>query len=252
VDGGGVGELSFDLDRSSPVPLYYQISVQLEAAIERGDLAPGTRLENETGLANRWGLSRPTIRRAIQELVDKGLVVRRRGVGTQVVGHGLVKRQVQLTSLFDDLARAGQEPSTRVLTHELAPSDEQVATALDLEPGAEVLHIERLRYAAGEPLALMRNWLPVEVAGTFTVDQLEATGLYALLRATGVHTRIASQRIGARAAEAGEARLLGVRRGAALLTMERRTYDDTGRAVEFGSHAYRADNYSFETMVVER
>ena len=247
-----MAELSFELDRSSPVPLYYQVSSQLEAAIERGDLASGTRLENEAVLARRWGLSRPTMRRAIQELVDKGLVVRKRGIGTQVVGRGVVKRQVQLTSLYDDLARAGQNPTTTVLTHEIVPADERVAEQLGLQPATRVVHIERLRFAGGKPLALMRNWLPIEVAGTFTVEQLEAGGLYSLFRASAVHTRIASQRIGARAAETAEARVLHIRRGAALLTMERTTFDDRGRAVEFGSHVYRADQYSFETVVVDR
>ena len=245
-------ELSFKLDRSSPIPLYYQVSRQIEAAIERGDLGPGARLENETGLARRWGLSRPTMRRAIQELVDKGLVVRKRGIGTQVVGHGQVKRQVQLTSLYDDLARSGQQPTTDVLTHEIVAADEVVAEQLSTDVGANVVHLERLRYAEGDPLALMRNWLPVEVAATFTVEQLRSDGLYSLFRASGINTRIASQRIGARSATTAEAKLLGVRKGAALLTMDRTTYDDNGRAVEFGTHLYRADNYSFEVMVVER
>lgn len=245
-------QLSFELDRSSPVPLYYQVSRQIEAAIERGDLAAGTRLENETGLARRWGLSRPTMRRAIQELVDKGLVVRKRGIGTQVVGHGQVKRQLQLTSLFDDLARSGQKPTTKVLSHEIATADNVIAEQLGVDVGANVLYIERLRFAEGEPLALMRNWLPVEVASTFTVEQLESGGLYALFRSSGVNTRIASQRIGARSADATQAKLLGVRRGAALLTAERSTYDDNGRAVEFGTHLYRSDKYSFEVMIVER
>ena len=98
----------------------------------------------------------------------------------------------------------------------------------------------------------MRNWLPVHIASTFTVEQLESGGLYALFRGSGIHTRIASQRIGARNADAAQARLLGVRKGAALLTAERATYDDSGRAVEFGRHLYRADKYSFEVMVVER
>lgn len=245
-------ELMFDLDRSSPVPLYYQVSRQIEAAIERGELEAGARLENETGLARRWGLSRPTMRRAIQELVDKGLVVRKRGIGTQIVGHGKVKRQVQLTSLYDDLARSGQEPSTEVLTHGFDVADESVAEQLGVDVGDNVLHIERLRYAAGEPLAMMRNWLPVDVAATFTRQQLEQGGLYALLRSRGIHTRIASQRIGARAASAVEARRLRVRKGTSVLTMERTTYDDYGRAVELGRHVYRADQYSFEVMVVER
>ena len=103
--------LAVELDRSSPVPLYYQLAQAIEAAIRDGELAPGDRFENELALAKRLTLSRPTTRRAIQELVDKGLLVRKRGVGTQVVQNP-VHRRVELTSLFDDLARAGQEPTT--------------------------------------------------------------------------------------------------------------------------------------------
>jgi len=247
-----VPDLTFDLDRSSPVPLYYQVSRQIEAAIDRGDLTPGMRLENETGIANRWGLSRPTVRRAMQELVDKGLVVRKRGIGTQVVGNHTIKRQVQLTSLYDDLVQAGREPRTDVLVHSFLEAEEAVAERLGIAVGDNVLHVERLRFADGEPLALMRNWLPADVAATFTRAQFESGGLYALFRSRGIHPRIASQRIGSRDASAAEARRLGVRRGACVLTMDRTTYDDSGRAVELGRHLYRSDNYSFEVMVVDR
>jgi len=246
-----MAELVLDLDRSSPVPLYFQVSRQLEAAIERGDLEPGDRLENEISLADRWGLSRPTMRRAIEELVDKGLLVRRRGIGTQVV-HGRVKRKIELTSLFDDLARAGQHPATEVLVHETVPADGHVAERLGLPAGTEVVHLERLRSSGGEPLAVMRNWLPTDLAGSFSTEQLRAKGLYELIRATGVHLRVASQRIGARGASAAEAKLLRIRRGAPLLTMERTTYDGSGRAVELGTHAYRAETYSIEMTVVGR
>ena len=118
--------LTVELDRSSPVPLYYQLAQAIEAAIRDGELAPGDRFENELALAKRLTLSRPTTRRAIQELVDKGLLVRKRGVGTQVVQNP-VHRRVELTSLFDDLARAGQEPSTRLLEYHVGPPDEEVA-----------------------------------------------------------------------------------------------------------------------------
>lgn len=246
-----MAELVLDLDRSSPVPLYFQVSRQIEAAIERGDLEPGDRLENEIGLADRWGLSRPTMRRAIEELVDKGLLVRRRGIGTQVV-HGRVKRKIELTSLFDDLTRSGQRPGTEVLVHETVPADKTVAERLGVPLDTEVVHLERLRSSDGEPLAVMRNWLPTELAGSFSTDQLQAKGLYELIRATGVHLRVASQRIGARGASAKEAKLLGIRRGAPVLTMERTTYDGSGRAVELGSHAYQAETYSIEMTVVGR
>lgn len=242
--------LAIDLDRSSPVPLYFQVAEQIAEAIRRGDLAPGSRLDNEILLADRLGLSRPTIRQAIQYLVDKGLLVRKRGVGTQVV-HGQVKRSVELTSLYDDLRRAGQEPATQVLALEPRPIDEQVAQVLGLSPGDEALYLERLRFASGEPLALLHNWLPVGLA-PLTPEGLQGRGLYELLRAAGVRMRVANQRIGARAASATEAKLLDERRGAPLLTMIRTTYDDQGKAVEHGSHVYRASHYSLEVTLIER
>ena len=113
-DHGGA-PLTLDLDRSSPVPLWFQAAQQLEAAIDRGDLRPGQRLDNEIELADRFGLSRPTLRRAIEALVGQGLLVRKRGVGTQVV-QSQVKRPVELSSLFDDLASSGRRPTTAVLS----------------------------------------------------------------------------------------------------------------------------------------
>jgi DNA-binding GntR family transcriptional regulator len=243
-------ELSLRVDRSSPIPLYYQLAQQLEQAITDGRLSAGDRLENELDLAERFGLSRPTVRQAIQELVRQGLLVRKRGVGTQVV-HGQVKRPVELSSLYDDLDRSGQHPTTQVLARELVAADARLAGALGIALGVPVLRIERLRSASDQPLAIMRNWLPADLAN-YTAEQLGRQGLYELLRRSGVHIRIATQRIGARAASLPEARLLHERKGAPLLTMERTAYDDSGRAVEFGSHAYRADTYSFEVTLVER
>ena len=97
------------VDRNSPVPLYFQVAQHLEQLIESGELAPGTRLENEIDLADRLRLSRPTMRRAIEYLVGRGLLVRKRGVGTQVV-HAKVQRKVELTSLYDDLANTRRDP----------------------------------------------------------------------------------------------------------------------------------------------
>ncbi|MEZ0070733.1 GntR family transcriptional regulator [Planotetraspora sp. GP83] len=245
-----MSNLEIDLDRSSPVPLYFQVAEQISEAIRRGDLPPGSRLDNEILLADRLGLSRPTIRQAIQYLVDKGLLVRKRGVGTQVV-HGQVKRSVELTSLYDDLRRAGQEPGTRVLSIDTVAADDGMAEVLGLPAGTELLRVERLRYAAGEPLALLHNWLPLGTA-PLSASALEERGLYELLRAAGVRMRVANQRIGARAATPAEARLLDEHRGAPLLTMVRTTYDDQGRAVEHGSHVYRASHYSLEVTLIER
>ncbi|WP_329039713.1 GntR family transcriptional regulator [Streptomyces sp. NBC_01725] len=238
------------MDRTSPVPLYFQLSQQLEAAIEQGGLAPGSLLGNEIELAGRLGLSRPTVRQAIQSLVDKGLLVRRRGVGTQVL-HSQVRRPLELSSLYDDLEAAGQRPATRVLRNTVEPATAQVAAALGVAEGADVRLVERLRYAHDEPMARLRNHLPLQLLDCDT-PQLESTGLYRMMRAVGITLHSARQSVGARAADAGEARLLDEATGAPLLTMERTTFDDTGRAVEFGVHIYRASRYVFEFQLLVR
>src|SRR5947208_16640889 len=102
------------LDRSSPVPLYFQVAQHLEHLIESGELPMGTRLENETDLAGQLGLSRQTMRRAIEYLVDRGLLVRNRGIGTQVV-HAKITREIELTSLYDDLDKNGLAPAPKVV-----------------------------------------------------------------------------------------------------------------------------------------
>lgn len=242
--------LQLSVDRTSPVPLYFQLSQQLEAAIERGTLTPGSLLGNEIELAGRLGLSRPTVRQAIQSLVDKGLLVRRRGVGTQVV-HSQVKRPLELSSLYDDLESAGQRPATIVLTNRIEPASAEVAAALGVPEGSDVRLIERLRFAHGEPMARLRNHLPSGLLECDT-ERLEATGLYRMMRAAGITLHSARQSVGARAASELEAELLTEETGAPLLTMERTTFDDTGRAIEFGSHIYRASRYAFEFQLLVR
>ncbi len=218
--------------------------------IRDGDVLPGDRIDTEVELAAKLGLSRPTVRQAIQDLVNRGLLVRRRGVGTQVL-HAQMRRSVELTSLYDDLSEAQHSPSTSVLSISIKPADEKIAEELRIPVGDRVLNLKRLRMMDGRPLAIMRNWLPAAILTT-TKEELEGTGLYELLRHHGVNLRIANQRIGAASATAADARLLGVKQGSALLVMERTAFDDTGRVVETSSHKYRADSYSFETTLVAR
>ena len=238
------------VDRASPVPLYFQVARQLEQAIESGVLPPGSRLDNEIALAEELGLSRPTMRQAIQYLVDKGLLVRKRGVGTHVA-RSRVRRPVGLTSLFDDLASSGQEPTTTVLSLTVEPASGVVAATLEVPEGTSVISLERLRRTRGEPLAIMRNHLRADLV-PLQAEMLEQRGLYEVLREAGVALASATQSIGARRATAAEAKLLDETRGAPLLTMRRTTFDDRGLVVEFGDHLYRASRYSFEVALAGR
>lgn len=242
-------ELDITLERNSPVPLYYQLAQSIEEAINTGQLAAGDRLENEVSMTRRLGLSRPTARQAIQELVKKGLLVRKRGVGTQVV-HSQFSREERLTSLFDDLVKAGRAPTTQILDYRVGILEDDVRGAIDAAEvtSAEFLTIRRLRMADDVPLAILGNYLPAH----FDVSRadLEAKGLYACLRSSGVNLKIAHQRIGARLMSDEEAALLAEETPAACLTVERIAYDDTGRFVEYGRHLYRASHYSVQASLV--
>jgi DNA-binding GntR family transcriptional regulator len=243
-------DLLSDLDRTGPVPLYFQVSSAMERAIRSGAIPAGARFENEIVIGQRLGLSRPTIRRAMQELVDKGLLVRRRGIGTQVV-QGQVTRQVELTSLYEDLKGSHHEPGTRVLEHDTRPAEAAAAEALGVPVGSDVVYLRRQRSTDGVPVAVLENHLPLEFADIST-EQLENRGLYQIMRARGVAIRIANQRIGARRASGDESELLEIDKGGPVLTMERVAYDASGRAVEYGHHCYRPDMYSFETTLVAK
>jgi len=242
-EAGPSGPIS--IDRTSPVPLYFQLAQYFESAIRSGALKVGARLENEVALAQMLGLSRPTVRAAFLYLANKGLVVRKRGAGT-LVANERIDRNVELTSLHDDLAASGRRPATRVLRAEVSHASDQVAGALALPERALVMSLERIRLADGEPVALMHNYLPAGLV-QLSVEMLTEHGLYELLRASGIGLYSATQRMGAKNASAAEARMLEETRGTALLTMERTAYDQAGRPVEFARHLYRASRYAFTT-----
>ena len=249
TEGPAVRQLDITLERNSPVPLYYQLAQSIEHAINTGDLAPGDRLENELSLTSRLGLSRPTARQAIQELVKKGLLVRKRGVGTQVV-RSQFRRDERLSSLNEDLAKAGRTPTTRMLEYSVGELDPDIRDAIEAATATDVefLKIRRLRLADDVPLAILTNYLP----NRFEITQadLESKGLYACLRSLGVNLKIAHQQISARLMTDDEAELLDAETPAACLTVDRIAYDDVGQFVEFGRHIYHAAHYSIQSSLV--
>lgn len=236
------------IDRKSPIPLWFQAAQGLEDLIVNGSLPPGSRLDNEISLSERLKLSRPTVRRAMEHLVDQGLIVRKRGIGTRVV-QPKVRRALALSSLYDDLQNTGKHPTTEVRNNEIIAASAEVAGALSIDEGADVIHLVRLRTAGEQPIALMTNYLPVGLV-ELPSDAVARGGLYDYLRSQGIVLHAATQTIGARRAEPWEARILDEPRGAALLTMQRTAYDDLGRPVEHGTHVYAASRYSFEVQLL--
>lgn len=243
-------DLEIELDRNGPVPLYHQVARELERAIADGRLVRGDMLDNELLLADRWQVSRLTLRRSIQELVDQGLLVRRRGVGTQVVADRL-PTPPQRGSLYDDLREQGRAPATTVLAHERVVADDDIADRLGLASGSTVVHIERCRYADARRIAILRDWLTVDAAGEIDTAALATSGLYDLLRSRGVWPHSSTRRIRARNANPVDAALLGLPVGAPLLAVESTMQDSSGIRVDVSEQLLDAASYTMELSVVE-
>lgn len=225
-------------------PLYLQLQRRIVEAMKDGRLAPGNSLPAERDIAVMTGLSRVTVRKAVEGLVASGQLVQRRGSGTFVAAR--VERLEQalslLTSFTEDMARRGKSVESVWLSRALhSPSPEEVM-ALGLGAGDRVARLERVRRSDGVPLAIERAALSAEVVPR--PDLVDAS-LYALLETSGNRPVRAVQRISAANLGPRDAELLGVTPGAAGLRIERIGYLANGRVVEFTRSVYRGDAYDF-------
>lgn len=225
-------------------PLYLQLHRQIAEAIGSGRLAPGDSLPAERDLAAMTGLSRVTVRKAIQALVASGQLVQRRGSGTFVAPR--VERLEQalslLTSFTEDMQRRGKSVESVWLARGLhAPAPEEVM-ALGLGAGERVARLERVRRSDGVPLAIERAALS---EATLPDPEAVTGSLYAVLQARGLRPVRAVQRISAANVTGRDAELLGIAPGSAGLRIERIGYLPSGRVVEFTRSLYRGDAYDF-------
>ena len=225
-------------------PLYLQLTRRIGAAIDAGELEPGRSLPPEREMAALTGLSRVTVRKAVQALVQSGRLVQRRGSGTFVAVR--IERVEQalslLTSFSEDMARRGKTGRSVWLARALdAPAPEETM-ALGLAAHERVARLERVRLADDVPLAIERAALP---AAILPDPRVVETSLYAVLAARGFRPVRAVQRISAANLGTRDAGLLEVPVGAAGLRIERVSYLPSGRVVEFTRSLYRGDAYDF-------
>lgn len=229
-----------------PVALYVQIKETIKASILDGQMRPGDQLPPETELVKQYGVSRMTVRQAILELVNEGLLYRRRGKGTFVAQPKITQGLCGLTSFTEDMETRGLRPSGRVLSLGKVPADKEVADLLGVQAAAPVVRLERLRLADGRPMALEVSHLPVPRFEWLLREDLSDRSLYRLLRdACGLDLARARQTIEVAVANPCEAAILKVHAGAPLLRMERVAFDRKGEAVEAVRSLYRADRYKF-------
>ncbi|MFM2390226.1 MAG: hypothetical protein RLZZ437_1781 [Pseudomonadota bacterium] len=229
-------------------PRYAQMARHIAALIAAGDLAPDTQLPPERDLAELAGISRVTVRQAVAQLVDEGLLEQRRGAGTFVcVPRSRMEHSLSsLQSFTDYMRQRGKIPSSAVLLRGLFQPSPDEQMALGLLPGAQVARIDRLRSADDVPMAVERSSLPVDILPD---PQAVGTSLYDVLRARDTAPVRAVQRMTAINLPMPEARLLSLPEGAAVLRIDRTGYLPSGRPIEFTRGLYRSDIYDFVAVL---
>ncbi|HET7269397.1 MAG TPA: GntR family transcriptional regulator [Oleiagrimonas sp.] len=229
------------LAAGSHAPAYLRLRRAIRSSVERGVVEPGQVLPSERKLAEQLALSRVTVRKAISGLVADGVLMQRHGAGT-FVAERIVKPMSRMTSFTEDLRARGLNPRSVFLEREVGEVTPEEAMAMNLSPGAEVARLYRLRYGADEPLAIERSSIPSDVL----TDPARVTdSLYAVLEALGCRPVRGLQRLRAVNFGAEQARMLKVPVGSAGLALERRSFLDDGRVVEFTRSWYRGDVYDF-------
>lgn len=243
----GLDQLSnLRVNRRSETPIFKQIAAQLRLEIEQGKLHLGDVIPGERELAESLHVSRMTLRAAVDELVDEGLLMRQRGRGT-IVAHVRINKQAQVIgfmSFTEEMRARGLTPSSRILAFKSEIADAAVSAQLDLPVGAQVILLKRVRLANGEPMALERCYLPHERFSRLLQFDLSARSLYDVLeREFDTRPTRCEETVEAIELDGPEARALGCKRGAPALLVTRVTRDARGILIEAEQTLYRADRY---------
>lgn len=239
------------IDKSSPVPIYYQLELKIRQMIESEQLQPGDALPSERQFTEKYNISRMTVRQAINNLVNDGLLYRQKGKGTFVAKKKFEQDLSGLTSFNEDMRNLGFTPSNKVLSFKLISGDKRIIEQLKLSNHEPIYEIKRIRLANDEPVALETIYTPQKIVGNMTEEDI-AVSFYEHLE-YNLHLKIAygKQTIEAALANEQEIKHLRIETGDPVLLMRRTSYlaDEPETPVEFVKSTYRADKYKFHLQM---
>ncbi len=247
------------LDRESPVPLYYQLREILRERLEEGLFHAGDRFPTEAEICRAAGLSRMTVRHALQELKAQGFLDGRRGAGTtvsltaarQVVqpDEGIRGANLALRSFTEIFHGQGQRVGGKILSKTFIEPPDGARRQLGLPPGDRVLEVRRVRYLNGEPVSLETSYYPASVAGFLLETDLVDRSVYEVWRRAGVVPEEAVETVELSLMTPYEAKTLGAPVGVPVALGRRTTFDGAGRAIEFTKVVYRGDKHKFTSRL---
>lgn len=235
------------IDKTSPVPIYHQIARHLEQSIKQRGLKDGDLIPTEHELCETYGVSRMTVRQAVDILVKQSLLVRQKGKGTFVSTAKLRQPLAALTSFTMDMLSRGLAPASRILSCEPVTASPKVCEKLGLKAGAQVIALARVRLANGVPQAYEFSHLLYSQAKTILQMDLTNQSLYHVLsHECGLHLTTARESIEVNTPSPNIFKLLEIAPHTPMFYIERLTYDEAGRAVEYVESHYRTDRFKFE------
>lgn len=233
--------------------LYSRVETILAGEIADGDLKVGDQLPTEDSLIARFGVSRITVRRAIQNLVSRGLVEIRRGKGTFVAEPKITQDLKELSGFVEDMHALGRKPTARVIGKEIMSADATVAHQLALTRGERVVRIRRVRLADGVPLSFDETYLPLEIGKKIITNDLKIEPIFSLLeRKYNVPLIEAEYKLDAVEAENEVAAALKVKQHSPIFRIERTSYSTGSRPVDYERLHYRGDLVQFVTRLVRK
>ncbi|MDQ2092933.1 GntR family transcriptional regulator [Rhodalgimonas zhirmunskyi] len=225
-----------------------RVYLSLRDRISGGDLRDGESLPGEQKLAETFGVSRVTVRRALEALARGGLIERRAGSGTTVRARGTTGQPAAMdfNTLMPQLVEMGQQTTARLLSFSYGSAPDFVAEAMGLAPEEKVQIATRVRLAQEVPFSHLTTYVPAQIAQNYSENDLATTPLFKLLERSGVQIKEAHQSVSATLAGPDVAEALGVDVGAALLSLRRVVRDVQGNGVEYLSGLYRPDMFRLE------
>lgn len=239
------------IDPNTSIPYYEQIRAYLLAQIESGAFAPNTQIPSERSLSEQFGVSRMTVKHAIQELVNNGRLYTRIGKGTFVSEAPILQQLNTLTGFSEDMERLGKPTNTEVLCAEYRHANDTLSRQLQIAVGAKVAYFKRLRLVDREPVALERSYLNAEYCPQIVEKyDFARQSLYAVLRSDyKLYLNYADQNIKARLANPQEAELLRTHEGFPILEITRVTHSAESIPLEYVESTYRGDRYVFRARL---
>jgi len=236
-----------EINKESPMPLYYQLEDLLRKAISSGELKPGEMIPTEWEIIEHFNLSRTTVRQALTDLVNENLLYKKKGIGTFVAKPKIdLQYMGNMLSYDNQIIGAGLKPSTKVLKLEIITADDFLLDEMQLTKERKIIELIRLRYADDEPIAVIQSFLPYDLCAFIMDKDLEQNSLYETLAQNRKTTVVRVEReVAAQIISKEDGKLLNVEKGFPVQSFLNKAYNEEGRILEYCHSRYRGDRNKF-------